>query len=321
MFSVFICMTSLAKLSFLLFSFTADFISSDFAQLQDELTDKDSDKETLDCKTVFVGRNEKPEPVKRDDHWQSSEPEVVDGDVAPKGMLGESYIEVGLQNKSTAVSANCDDHLGDDDLDSVEDVLCEPDVDLESKYTTVLANSEKVKGESIDESVGSEEEEPLTPPLQEHDDIGANESSNGLTPRRETCSLPTRLFTSANATPSGLETEDVLFHDRNTENVKENQIKEFCKEESTIKLEGSASPVGSTAEETAVLPLAVETDIAVDQGITAEKEKFRDCLRSLKELTSADLLREFSAEEIFETHQNLTEVMAIIVQSLKGRCQ
>lgn len=298
-----------------------DFISSDFAQLQDELTDKDSDKETLDCKTVFVGRNEKPEPVKRDDHWQSSEPEVVDGDVAPKGMLGESYIEVGLQNKSTAVSANCDDHLGDDDLDSVEDVLCEPDVDLESKYTTVLANSEKVKGESIDESVGSEEEEPLTPPLQGHDDIGANESSNGLTPRRETCSLPTRLFTSANATPSGLETEDVLFHDRNTENVEENQIKEFCKEESTIKLEGSASPVGSTAEETAVLPLAVETDIAVDQGITAEKEKFRDCLRSLKELTSADLLREFSAEEIFETHQNLTEVMAIIVQSLKGRCQ
>jgi len=299
-----------------------DFISSDLAQLQDELTDKDSDKETLDCKTVFVSRNEKPEQVKTDDHWQSSEPEVVDGDVAPKGMLGESYIEVGLQNKSTAVSANSD-HLGDDDLDSVEDVLCEPyvDVDLESKYTTGLGNSEKVKGESIDESVGSEEEEPLTPPLQGHDDIGANESSNGLTPRRETCSLPTRLFTSANATPSGLETEDILFHDRNTENVEENQIKEFCKEESTIKLEGSALPVGSTAEETAVLPLAVETDIAVDQRITTEKEKFRDCLRSLKELTSAGLLREFSAEEIFETHQNLTEVMAIIVQSLKGRCQ
>lgn len=312
----------MSKLSFLLFSFTADFVSGDLAQLQEELTDKDSDKETLDCKTVFVSRNEKPEQVKRDDHWQSSEREVVDGDVAPKGMLCESYMEVGLQNKSTAVSANSDDHLGDDDLDSVEDVLCEPyvDVDLESKYSTVLSNSEKVKGESIDESVGSEGE-PLTPPLQGLDDIGANESSNGLTPRRETCSLPTRLFTSANATPSGLETEDILFHDRSTENVEEKQIEEFCKEKSDITLEGSTSPVRSTAEETVVLPLAVETDIAVDQRITTEKEKFRDCLRSVKELTSADLLREFSAEEIFETHQNLTEVMAIIVQSLKGRCQ
>ena len=316
------CMISLSKLSFLLFSLTADFISSDLAQLQDELTDKDWDKETLDYKTVFVGGNDKPEHVKRDDHWQSREPEVVDGDVAPKDMC-ESYIEVDLQNKSTAVSANSDDHLGDDDLDSVEDMLFEPyvDVDLESKNTTVLANSEKVKGESIDENVGSEEGEPLTPPLQEHDDTKANESSNGLTPRRETGSLPTRLFTSANATTSCPETEEILFPDPSTENVEEKQITEFCKEKSNLKLEESASPVGSIAKETAALPSAMETDIAFDQGITTKKEKFCDCLRSLKELTSTDVLRELSAEEIFETHQNLTEVMAMIVQSLKGRCR
>ena len=53
----------------------------------------------------------------------------------------------------------------------------------------------------------------------------------------------------------------------------------------------------------------------------SDKERFCNCLRSLKDLASPDVLQALSSEEIFEAHHSLTDVTSVVVQALRGRWQ
>ena len=56
-------------------------------------------------------------------------------------------------------------------------------------------------------------------------------------------------------------------------------------------------------------------------GGDSDKERFCNCLRSLKDLASPDVLQALSSEEIFEAHHSLTDVTSVVVQALRGRWQ
>lgn len=89
-------------------------------------------------------------------------------------------------------------------------------------------------------------------------------------------------------------------------------------------VEGNIDIKGTELKEAAVLaqespehPSASTTSI--EGG--SDKERFCNCLSSLKDLALPDVLQTLSSEEIFEAHHSLTEIMSVVVQALKGRWQ
>ncbi|XP_022791524.1 telomere-associated protein RIF1-like isoform X3 [Stylophora pistillata] len=88
--------------------------------------------------------------------------------------------------------------------------------------------------------------------------------------------------------------------------------------------EGNIDIKGTELTEAAVLaqespehPSASTTSI--EGG--SDKERFCNCLSSLKDLALPDVLQTLSSEEIFEAHHSLTEIISVVVQALKGRWQ
>lgn len=181
-------------------------------------------------------------------------------------------------------------------------------VDFSAKFDTVVRESADQVNKISDMG------ESLTPPLSTHDPNGVEVIADMSTPQRDTHALPTKLFSRER-----IEGEEVLSIDEEKEDGGECEVPQKGHEESRQnKLFNTALPVQTTCDQTAEVGAAVAACAEED---CRDRDKFRDCLRSLKDLASPEVLRDLSSEEIFEAHQNLTEVMSVVVQALRGRWQ
>ena len=213
-------------------------------------------------------------------------------------------------------------HVDDEKLapsDEVKSNEPDKDTDLESENIAVSARCGIGEGEPADQMIGGSEEGSLTPPLATHDIDAVDLTADMRTPQREACALPTKLFTRENQDPR-LEADEMLSLDTSKEECKKNDVpQEYGEDTKQNELVESALPVELLSEQSTVR--APTQAVVAVEGNTSDKDKFCDCLRSLKELASPEVLRELSSEEIFEAHHNLTEVMSVVVQALRGRWQ
>ena len=213
-------------------------------------------------------------------------------------------------------------HLDDEKLapsDEVKSSEPDKDIDPESENIALSAKCGIGEGEPADQMIGGSEEGSLTPPLAAHDTDNVDLTADMCTPQREACALPTKLFTRENQDPR-LEADEMLSLDTSKEECKKNDVpQEYGEDTKQNELVESALPVELLSEQ-ATVPVPTQAVVTVEDN-TSDKDKFCDCLRSLKELASPEVLRELSSEEIFEAHHNLTEVMSVVVQALRGRWQ
>ena len=181
-------------------------------------------------------------------------------------------------------------------------------VDFSAKFDTVVREPADQVNKISDMG------ESLTPPLSTHDPSGVEVTADMSTPQRDTHALPTKLFLRER-----IERDEVLSIDEEQEDGGECEVPQKGHEESRQnELFTTALPVQITCDQTAEVGAAVA---ACAEENCRDRDKFCDCLRSLKDLASPEVLRDLSSEEIFEAHQNLTEVMSVVVQALRGRWQ
>ena len=193
---------------------------------------------------------------------------------------------------------------------------------VEEKEMTDLMKCSTSGEEATDQvNDGSGEMESVTPPPTEHD---AKEVAADLsTPLRETCAQPTKLFSSEKSDEPCVESSEVLSaHEEKVEAVKNNLPDEVIEESKQNELTESNMVAQASEQYTS---LGENTGTESNSGTTEEgrsdKEQFCDCLRSLKDLASPEVLRELSSEEIFEAHHNLSQITTVVVQALRGRWQ
>lgn len=245
-----------------------------------------------------------------------TDPDIVKDSLGEAGDRPEQ-IEQGQSNRGEINS-----HVDDENLapsDEVKSNEPDKDIDHESENVAVSAKCGIGEGEPADQMIGGSEEGSLTSPLAAHDIDAVDLTADRCTPQREACSLPTKLFTRENQDPR-LEADEMLSLDTSKEESKKNDVpQEYGEDTKQNELVESALPVELLSEQSTVS--APTQGVVAVEGNTSDKDKFCDCLRSLKELASPEVLRELSSEEIFEAHHNLTEVMSVVVQALRGRWQ
>lgn len=222
------------------------------------------------------------------------------------------------QSKSDEKNKSCDSknvRFVDDESVASGKKLNEMDADNNEENVDFSAKFDTVAREPADQvNKISDMGESLTPPLSTHDPNDVEVTADMSTPQRDKHALPTKLFSRER-----IEREEVLSVDEEREDGGECEVPQKDHEESRQnKLFNTALPVQTTCDQTAEVGAAVA---ACAEENCQDKDKFRDCLRSLKDLASPEVLRDLSSEEIFEAHQNLTEVMSVVVQALRGRWQ
>ena len=224
------------------------------------------------------------------------------------------------QSKSDEKNKSCDSEnvrfVEDESVASGKELeLNEMDADNNDKNVDFSAKFDTAVGESAGQvNKISVMEESLTPPLSTHDPSGVEVTADMSTPQRDTHALPTKLFLRER-----IERDEVLSIDEEQEDGGECEVPQKGHEESRQnELFTTALPVQITYDQTAEVGAAVA--VCAEENCR-DRDKFCDCLRSLKDLASPEVLGDLSSEEIFEAHQNLTEVMSVVVQALRGRWQ
>lgn len=267
-----------------LFSAAADVISTEHAQLENEAAvesepskapDPVGDK--IDAKVIEQDRSEE-----MDSNEQSNESRMA------------SFVDTGKVSTSdevTSTEASMDTEVGHENI-------------------AAYANCDQVEGNAAGKVAEGSDKESLTPPLAAHDTDAIEVTADSCTSPRETCALPTKLFTHDNPDTGCAEMFSLVECEEVDEVI---EVSKECDGETKInEVAGLTLPVQSVPEEATVLAEAEDM---------SHKETFCGCLRSLKELASPEVLRDLSSEEIFEAHHNLTEVMSVVVQALRSRCQ
>ena len=185
--------------------------------------------------------------------------------------------------------------------------------DINGENAALPAKCDTFGGKPADQmNKGSDEGESLTPPLPADDPNAVVVTADMSIPQKKTCALPTKLFSCERP-----ENVEMLSLDDVKEDDKRDVLQGCDEESKQNKLEPTL-PVQTTSEHSEATAKAVA---AVEEENCDDSETFCDCLRSLKELASPEVLRNLSSEEIFRAHHNLTEVMSVVVQALKGRWQ
>ena len=224
------------------------------------------------------------------------------------------------QSKSDEKNKSCNSEnvrfVEDESVASGKELeLNEMDADNNDENVDFSAKFDTAVGESADQvNKISDMGESLTPPLSTHDPSGVEVTAAMSTPQRDTHALPTKLFLRER-----IERDEVLSIDEEQEDGGECEVPQKGHEESRQnELFTTALPDQITCDQTAEEGAAVA---ACAEENCRDRDKFCDCLRSLKDLASPEVLGDLSSEEIFEAHQNLTEVMSVVVQALRGRWQ
>ena len=225
------------------------------------------------------------------------------------------------QSKSDEENKSCDSKNvrfveGESVASGKELELNEMDTDNNDENVDFSAKFDSVVRETADQvNKISDMGESLTLPLSTHDPSGVEVTADMSTPQRDTHALSTKLFSRER-----IEREEVLSTDEEKEDGGECKVPQKGHEESRQnKLFNTALPVQTTCDQTAEVGAAVAA--CAEENNCRDRDKFCDCLRSLKDLASPEVLRDLTSEEIFEAHQNLTEVMSVVVQALRGRWQ
>ena len=107
-----------------------------------------------------------------------------------------------------------------------------------------------------------------------------------------------------------------------SEEVRETEFSPESSLDSRAQKEETAET--SVCRMTAMPGVSKEPEVATSSdSSTAEKtgEAFCGSLKSAMDLASPDALRSLSSEEVFQAHQNLSELMSKVVESLRSRWQ
>ena len=170
---------------------------------------------------------------------------------------------------------------------------------------------------------GSGDEGSLSPTRTANDSDPIEVSADIATPQRETCAQLTKLFSCEKSVEQCIRIDETSFHEEEVEDGKKDLTGEVNDEFKQNELTGSTTAAQVATEQAATFSstAGTESNLAVEEGGCRDKEKFCDCLRSLKDLALPDVLRDLSSEEIFEAHHNLTEIMSVVVQALRSRWQ
>ncbi|KAL9968125.1 hypothetical protein ACROYT_G026458 [Oculina patagonica] len=195
----------------------------------------------------------------------------------------------------------------------------------DEEHMTDLMTCSPTGGETADQvNEGSGEGESVTPTRTEHDSDVKEVTADLSTPLRETCAQPTKLFSGEKSSEQCVENDEMLtIHKEKVEEEKKDLLEEVIEETKQNELIESIVAAQAISEQSTALPAPSGSESSLDRAEEgcSDKEKFRDCLRSLKDLALPDVLRDLSSEEIFEAHHNLTEIMSVVVQALRGRWQ
>lgn len=232
-----------------------------------------------------------------------------------------------LRGEETGSSDEC--LSNEPDIESVVDdekVACNNE--LESNDPEIITITEE-GSVSVDATCGSTEggsahhvneglgdEESASPTRITHDSDAMETSADIASAQHETCAQPTNIFPCEKSGEQSVTINETSTHEKDLSGV-------LNEESNQNELAESAKTTQVTSEQSATLPSTADTE---SNSVGAEercrdKEKFCDCLRSLKDLALPDVLRDLSSEEIFEAHHNLTEIMSVVVQALRGRWQ
>ena len=170
---------------------------------------------------------------------------------------------------------------------------------------------------------GSGGEGSVSPTRTAHDSDHIEVSADIATLQRETCAQLTKLFSCEKSVEQCMRIDETSFHEEEVEDGKKDLAGEVNDEFKQNELTGSTTAAQVATEQAATFSstAGTESNLAVEEGGCRDKEKFCDCLRSLKDLALPDVLRDLSSEEIFEAHHNLTEIMSVVVQALRSRWQ
>ena len=285
-------------------------VSTEDAQLPNEVSveaQPNREEDSLVDKTeAVVSRQERPDPTLKSTavEIESSEP------------CKSNESEIANRVDDEKMTSEDKKLASDDELKSSE-----PDVDIDVGGEGAVPAKCETRGEPADQTnVGSDEEGSLSPPLSAHDTKTVQVTADLSTPQRETCALRTKLFSSEKPSADYLGTEKLLSPEEGKEDEEATDVPQGCDKETQLnKLIESVLPVQMASEHSGAP--AEDVVVADEEENRNDKEKFRDCLRSLNELASPEVLRNLSSEEIFEAHHNLTEVMSVVVQALRGRWQ
>ena len=172
---------------------------------------------------------------------------------------------------------------------------------------------------------GSDEGESVTATRPAHDLDAKEVTAESSTSPRETCAQPTELFPGEKSGERCVENDELLsIQEEKVEEEKTDLLEDVIEKSKQNELTESIMTAQAPSEQSTALPAVTGSESNLDieelEGCS-DKEKFCDCLRSLKDLALPDVLRDLSSEEIFEAHHNLTEIMSVVVQALRGRWQ
>ena len=249
---------------------------------------------------------------------------------------GEECLETTeeLRGEETGSSDECQSN--EPVIESVVDdekVACNQELELNGPEIITITEDRNVSddatcvfcegGPADDVNEGSGDEGSVNPTRTAHDSDLVQVSADIATPQRETCTQPTKLFSCEKSVEQCTRIDETSTHEEEVEEGKKDLAGEVNDEFKENKVSESATPAQVGTEQSATLSstAGTESNLAVEEGGCRDKEKFCDCLRSLKDLAIPDVLRDLSSEEIFEAHHNLTEITSVVVQALRSRWQ
>lgn len=248
------------------------------------------------------------------------------GDNLDATPSGEECLETAEESRDEETGSTVECKSNEPDTESVVN-----DKELESNEPEIITITDEenvtgdiscgnTEGEPADHvNEGSGDGESVSPTT--HDSDAMEVSADISTPQRETCTQPTELFSCEKSGDQFVGIDETSIHEEKVEAGEEDLLVEVSEE--SKQNEKTESMVADQVTSETILPTTVgtESSLAVEEEGCRDKEKFCDCLRSLKDLASPDVLRDLSSEEIFEAHHNLTEIMSVVVQALRGRWQ
>lgn len=249
---------------------------------------------------------------------------------------GEECLETAEESRSEETGPAVECKSNEPDIESVvNDEKMASNKELESNKPEIITitDEENETGEATCGTTeggpadhvneGSGDGESVSPIRTEHDSDAMEISAEISTPQRETCAQPTELFSCEKSGDQFVGIDETSTHEEKVGEGEKDLSVEVSEESKQNELTESTMAAQVTSEQSAMLltTAGTESNLADEEVGCRDKEKFCDCLRSLKDLESTDVLRDLSSEEIFEAHHNLTEIMSVVVQALRGRWQ
>ena len=242
----------------------------------------------------------------------------------------EECLETADESRGEETGSNVECKSNEPDNESVvndkELVSNEPEIITITEEETVTGdarcdNTEEGPADLVSKGLGDEES--ASPTRTAYDSYAVEVSADIATPQHETCAQPTELFSSEKSGDQFVGIDETSTHEEKVEERENDLFVEVSEESKQNELTESTMAALVTPEQSVTLPSTARTEsnLAVEEGSCRDKEKFCDCLRSLKDLALPDVLRDLSSEEIFEAHHNLTEITSVVVQALRGRWQ